>query len=305
MMDKYVLSALKDSGYEGESDAAQTHFDGLDDAAKGSVNSLAGENRMTDKILNRLVGEGDKEGALQVLMTGTMEKHTQAIDDRINKLVHNRLDNAGVKPNPGSEASKKVEKNGKETPVPDGFVPLSQVDELREEINQRDIRQEISNALSGESILSGALDIALRELESSAKKNDQGEVVIEMKDGDGVLRAMSPKDAVGALRTTKKFLFKASVSGGSGGGGSDDRGDKGDGKPDLPKVNSYDDLLSDPALLHRYITESPEELKKLEDGHSTDGNAELSRIMSGQGIDARSQVQAALAKMKKDLAVQT
>lgn len=297
-VDKHVVAILKERGLENE-DGAQEHFDGLKDEERQEVMTLAGDNRISDKIFNRLLGNGEGGGALTDVMTQTLQKHTNDIDEQIKKIVHQRLDGAGIRPNPGSPGDKKP-KDGKpkDNPIPDGFVPVSQVDELRKQINQRDIRQEISASLNGESLMPNAFDIALRELEGNAEKTEDGDVVVKMKDGDGVLRAMSPKDAVSALRGQRKFLFKASVKSGSGGGGTEEGGTGSEGPSDLPKVKSYADLLADPKLLHRYIEEAPKELEKLETAYANASGGELARILSGQGLDARSKVEAALADMK-------
>ncbi len=242
VLDNHTVAVLKERGLESD-DGAQEYFDGLSEDDRRAVTQLAGDNRISSKILGQLLGNEEQPGALHEMMTTTLGKHTTDIDERINKLVHNRLDNSGVPPTPGSGMDKPKPKpaDGKpdEPVVPDGFVPASKIDELRDEINQRDIKQSISTALHGQELMPNAFDVALGALEGKAEKDDDGNVVVKMKDGDGLLRAMSPADAVAALRGQMKFLFKASVKGGSGGGGADDGAGGSEDKPTLPKVKDY------------------------------------------------------------------
>lgn len=305
VLDNHTITALEARGLE-DKEKAQEYYDALTDDDKAAVTISAGDNRVTENLLGRLLGTDEQPGGLREMMTTTLSKHTTDIDERINKIVHNRLDKNGVLPTPGTGKPKPKPAGGKsdEEVIPDGMVPASKVDELREEINQRDIKQSITTALNMQELMPGALDMAIGELAGNAEKDVAGNVVIKMKDGDGLLRAMSPADAVSALRGQKKFLFKASVKGGSGGGGVEDGAGGSEDKPTLPKVSDYGELLKNAALLNRYINEAPEELKKLETAYAGASEGELARIMSGQGIDPRSQVDAALANMKANAKIQ-
>ena len=290
-MDAHLLQAVKDSGYEGDDDSAQLHFDELEDTKKSELNQAASDSRIAGRV-------------------------STSLEPVMKRVIHSRLNELNVPPTSKHNESleivypetkpKETPDSGKEKPtivVPEGYVKVEELDKFKNEIKTRDIRTACADALRAEGVnlMPGAFEDALAAMMRTAKMLDDRSIVIERTvrdNGEDVVRQESPKSAVEALRASKKFMFAGEPADGTGGGGSD--ASKA-GSSNLPSGATYRDLLNDADLMARYLDENPEGFEKLKAQHYGTQGGDLQRTLRGEGVDAHTLVQRELARRKREM----
>lgn len=292
-----------------EGSDAEKIYAGLDDAGRAGVDTGARDLGMVNSVVGRLMGTEENPGMLQSTLTGILDKHTAAIDQTLEKTIHEKLDQRGVPPSPQHKpppkgTPKPPAKPGDVPPLPEGAVSQEEYDVLKQQFHGSQIGNAVVGSLGEAKFVNGeARQDAVDHLTRHAKIGDDGKVTIEMEvlntnTKKRELRTMTPEVALQALQGTKPHLFTADAVGGSGGGGGDASLGGGSGTDALPAVESYAALLENPKLMHQYMTEKPDEFRAMKETHFAGENGELANVLSGKGLSASGLVNKTLEQLR-------
>ncbi len=304
------VQVLTDQGLMKEEGAdAEKIYAGLDDAGRVGIDAGARDLGVVNSVVGRLMGTEEEPGVFQSTMTGLLEKHTTSINESLDRTIHEKLDQRGIpkspQHNPPKGGPKPPVKDPEASPLPEGAVSREEHDALLQQFQGSQVGTAVVGALGEAEFVNGeARQDAVDRLTRHAKMGEDGKVTIEMEVLNAntkkkELRTMTPEVALQALQGTKPHLFASDAVGGSGGGGGDASLGGGSGTEQLSAVESYAALLQNPKLMHRYMTEKPDEFRALKEAHFAGENGELANIMSGKGLSAGGLVGKAVDQLRQ------
>lgn len=304
------VQVLTDQGLMKEEGAdAEKVYAALDDSERAGIDTGARDLGVVNNVVGRLMGTEEEPGMFQSTMTGLLEKHTEAINKAMDLSIHEKLDQRGIPKSPQLHppkgGPKPPVKDAKAPPLPEGAVSQEEYDVLKQQFHGSQIGNAVVGALGDAKFVNGeARQDAVEHLTRHAKIGEDGKVTIEMEVLNATtkkkeLRTMTPEVALQALQGTKPHLFASDAVGGSGGGGGDMPPGGGSGTEQLPAVESFAALLQNPKLMHRYMTEKPDEFRAMKEAHYAGENGELASVMSGKGLSASGLVGSAIDQLKQ------
>ena len=262
------------------------------------------ETSLMDRLTGKLVGDEGKPGPLVSLISGSLERHTAAVNDNLLRAVNEALDKRGVKHTPGYTPPKPVA--GDPTPViPPDSVPRAEYNDAMAKLMAKGMRDDLGKALPADAFMNDAARQDALDWMAERAKDKDGVTIVAIQATDSItkkpyIQELHVDATLEHLKKVKSFLFKAAVPGGTGGGGGEP-GSKGGGPDPLPSVTTYSALLDQPDLLGRFMKEKPEEFRKLKEAHFQGDNNELGAVLSGKGLSTQTLVAASLAKLRGKL----